>query len=189
MKEGPMSLSDLASLGSFVSGLAVLVSLIFLYFQLRQLSQQARQSEKNQQALVAQERANRSVQVILSSIEPSLSAVFEKGINGAEDISVGEWRAFSSYWRAGFLGWEDSFYQHRDGLFIGAAYHAWEVYVRSSMKVVGTRALWRHARAWNGPEFVAWMDKVIAETPLIENAENLEIWRNDVRAERSGTPY
>jgi hypothetical protein len=67
-----MSLSDLASLGSFVSGIAVLLSLVFLYFQFRQVNLQVKQTEKNQQALIRQNRATRSVDLNMRRAEGSL---------------------------------------------------------------------------------------------------------------------
>jgi hypothetical protein len=49
--------------------------------------------------------------------------------------------------------------------------------------------IWRMNRATFEAEFVAWMDKLIAETP-IGDAPDMEVgWRNALRAEKSGAPY
>jgi hypothetical protein len=82
-----MTLSDLAALGSFVSGVAVMVSLVFLYFQVRQVNLQVRQAERNQRATIAQVRAGRSVEAILTQTDASVAAAFRRGPTEAPPTS------------------------------------------------------------------------------------------------------
>jgi hypothetical protein len=188
-----MTLSDLASLGSFVSGLAVLVSLIFLYFQLRQLNQQVRQAEKNQQASISQARSTRTVEITLSAMQAAaasdeLAAGFQKVLRGEEDVPVHSLLSVFWYWRANFHSWQDAFDQHTDGLLTESAFDAFRLGVREAVKLFGARSMWRLQRQTFGASFVAWMDKLIAETS-IEGVSLPDRWRNAVRAERSGAPY
>jgi hypothetical protein len=183
-----MSLSDLAALGSFISGFAVLVSLVFLYFQLRQVNQQVRQTEKNQQAAIRQERTRRSVEIQLSGIEPSLSEVWHKARLGSEDLSVAGFAQFGFYWRASFLGWEDTFYQHLDGFITDAAFSSFNAFVRIGMRNLGVRAQWRISRNIYGAEFGTWIDKLVAESPILES-DPMKNWRDALAAERAGAPY
>src|SRR5215471_18256830 len=120
-----MSLSDLASLGSFVSGVAVLASLVFLFFQMRQMTEQVRQSEKNQQAAIRQARSTRSVEMNLAASDPSVADAITAGAQGREDVSETAFRQFFHWMRANFMGWEDAFYQHEDGLFSDSAFNAY----------------------------------------------------------------
>ena len=184
-----MSLSDLASLGSFVSGLAVLVSLIFLYFQVRQVNQQVRQTEKNQQAAIRQTRTGQVMTVVTSGIEPSAAEALNKGERGEEDISEINLRQFRQYCRAAFWGWEDGFYQHSSGLFTDAAFTTYTINIRQIMRSIGFRTQWRLQRRTWGPEYVAWMDKLLAETPIDDSGDTAGQWRNALAAERSGAPY
>ena len=183
-----MSLSDLASLGSFVSGFAVLVSLVFLYFQLRQLSQQVWQAERNQQAAIMQFRAAQAVNINMSGIDPSTSEALNKGSRGEENMSEITIRQFYQYWRASFFTWEDTFHQHSSGLYPETAFDSLKNQ-RFHLENIGVRAQWRLQRRSFGPEFVAWMDKLVAETPIDTPLELGARWQNALVAERSGAPY
>ena len=188
-----MSLSDLASLGSFVSGFAVLVSLVFLYFQLRQMNSQGKQVEKNQQAIIRQARYTRTTNIIMSAMqglasEESRQAWVSATSGEAESPTPGGFAQYGLYWRANFYGWEDAFYQHLDGLYSEAAFNTHEANVRNIAQNIGMRVQWRLQRQAFGPEFVAWLDKLIVETPMI-GIPLTERWRDAVAAERSGAPY
>jgi hypothetical protein len=184
-----MSLSDLALFGSFISGFAVLVSLVFLYFQLRQLTQQVRQTEKNQQASIRQGRANQAVDINTSGADPSVSDALNRGSRGEESISETSLRQFHQYWRASFFIWADTFKQHAEGLCTDSDFEENKVNIRNWLRNIGVRAQWRLQRGGFGHEFVAWMDKLVAEAPIDESADTVVLWRNAVAAERSGAPY
>jgi hypothetical protein len=188
-----MSLSDLASLGSFVSGVAVLASLAFLFFQVRQMTEQVRQTEKNQQALISQARSTRTVEITMSAMQgaassDALAAAFQKVLRGEEEIPGNGLLPVFWYWRANFHSWQDAFDQHADGLLTESAFDAFRLGVREAAKLFGARAMWRLQRQTFGSGFVAWMDKLIADTPT-EGVALPDRWRNAVRAERSGAPY
>jgi hypothetical protein len=184
-----MSLSDLASLGSFVSGVAVLVSLIFLYFQLRQLTSQVKQAEKNQQAAIMQGRAAQAVNINMSGMDASVSEALNGGYRGEENIPDSALRQFHHYWRASFLTWEDTFYQHSGGLYPESAFDRFKTHIGSLLGNIGFRTQWRLQRRSFGPEFVAWMDQQVAEAPIDAPLEIAAHWRNALVAERSGAPY
>lgn len=103
-----MSLSDLEAIGSFINGLGVLVSLVFLYFQLRQVNLQVRQTEKNQQALIRQNRATRVVDLNMRRAEASLVDAIRKGQNGEYDISISELSQYRFNCIAMFFNLEDT---------------------------------------------------------------------------------
>ena len=184
-----MSLSDLASLGSFVSGLAVLVSLVFLFFQLRQLNRQVRQAEKNQQAAIRQGRANQAAIINTGGADPSGSEALVRVARGEEDISATILRQSQQFWLAGFVLWEDSFYQHAEGLLTESAFQSHTAKIGMWVANIGARAQWRLQRHGFGHEFVAWMDKLVSETPLDETTDPVDRWRKALAAERTGAPY
>jgi hypothetical protein len=187
-----MSLSDLASLGSFVSGVAVLASLVFLFFQMRQMTEQVRQSEKNQQALIGQVRSTRTVEIMMGAMQAWTSETFAEGFlkvnSGERDIAVPGIAPVTFYWRANFHSWQDAFYQHSDGLLTDASFDTFMINVRDVVRLFGPRVMWRLQRQAFGAEFVAWMDKLIAETP-VDPGLLIDRWPNAVAAERSGAPY
>ena len=161
-----MSLSDLASLGSLVSGAAVLASLAFLYFQVRQVNQQMRQAEKNQRATIAQVRTNRTTEIGLRQADPSVATAFRKAMTGAADLTPIELAQFVVMVRVTLTNHEDFFLQRQHGLVEDAAYRAWLTLVTGTWSLPAFRAGWRLNRGAVGADFAAFVDKLIAETPM-----------------------
>jgi hypothetical protein len=162
-----MSLSDLASLGSLLSGVAVLVSLVFLYFQVRQVNQQVRQAEKNQRATIAQVRASRTAEMAMKQTDPAVATAFRKAMAGAEDLTPTELQQFlGGMVRATITNHEDIFLQRQHGLVEDAAYRAWLSQVTATWSNPAFRAGWRLQRPAAGADFAAFLDKLIAETPV-----------------------
>ena len=184
-----MTLSDLAALGSFVSGIAVLASLIFLYVQLRQIAQQVRQAEKNQKAAIRQARATQTMDVVVTAMESSAAEAINKGWSGEENISETALRQFRQYCRAAFVGWQDGYYQHLDGLFPETALGSLMGDATTQLGNIGWRTQWRIQRQAFGPQFVAWVDKLAAEAPIDPSVDSLAVWRSALAKERSGAPY
>ena len=182
-----MSLSDLASLGSFVSGLAVLASLVFLYFQVGRMNEQIRQTEKNQQAAISLARSNCTVDIVARGIEPSFAEPFLKVMSGSEDVSATALAQFRAYSRAAFFNYQDAFYQHMEGLLTDVAFSVVASLVRSNMSSISYRAQWRMHRPAYGTEFAAWMDKLVAQTPM-EPFDIVANWKDALAAEKSGAP-
>jgi hypothetical protein len=181
-----MTLADLAALGSFVSGIAVLVSLVFLYFQLRQVNQQVRQTERNQQAMMRQARSSRSFDMGLKGVESDVAEVFVTLGKGGDAISEKVLLQWMSYTRSAFINWDDAFSQHKDGLLSGSALESLERTVGQVMRGVTWRTEWRLQRETFAPEFVAWMDKLVADHPRLEPVDRVASWRSAFEAEQSG---
>ncbi|MBV9571021.1 MAG: hypothetical protein JO056_07265 [Alphaproteobacteria bacterium] len=184
-----MTLSNLAALGSFVSGIAVLISLVFLYFQLRQINRQIKQAERNQRAFIRQARSTRTVDIVLSLTDASLSEAMGKGRHCAVDISDIALRQFAAYWRASFYSWEEGFYQHRDSLLDDAGFNALATNVKYNLGNIGVRTQWRLQRQSFGREFVTWIDDLTVTTPIEAAADTLIQWQHAIAAEREGVTY
>lgn len=180
-----MALSDLAAFGSFISGLAVLVSLVFLYFQLRQVGAQVRQAERTQHATIRHTRAARIVEISLASAEPAWADAIYKGIAGDEDLSATQLRQFGAYIIARLSNAEDAFYQYREGSFDAAAFERFVVRMQQMFTSIGIRAAYRRQRQNFGSEFIAFMDKLMAETPIAPSVDALAQWKADLAAEKS----
>jgi hypothetical protein len=133
--------------------------------------------------------AARNTLLITSGMDPSAAEAINRGMRGELDISEASLRQFQLYWRGGFYSWEDAFYQHADGLFVEPAFRALKVHIRDVVQNTGIRAQWRLQRRGFAPEFVSWMDKLVAETPIDEAVDSLGLWRSALAAEGSGAPY
>jgi hypothetical protein len=173
-----MTLSDLASIGSLISSVAVLVSLVYLSLQIRQ-------AERLQQASIRQNRTTRIVDISYSLIDPSAAEAVSKGLVGAEDISATQLAQFTSYCRAAFYGAEDDFYQHHEGLLNESAFASYLNGVKGTMASPGFRAAWKRQRRSFGSDFVAFMDKLVAETPVSTLADPLARWKDDIAREKA----
>jgi PEP-CTERM motif len=80
-----MTLSDLAALGSFISSVAVLVSLIYLALQVRQ-------ADKNQRAIVQQERAATPWDSSASGVVSGFS--LDEDLSGVDNFAFSEAAVF-----------------------------------------------------------------------------------------------
>jgi hypothetical protein len=156
-----------------------------LYFQLRQLHRQVRQAEKNQQAAIRQGRATRIVDINLAITEPSIAEAVSRGIEGSEDMTSTQVAQFSSYCRARFYGAEDAFYQHNEGLLNESAFVSFVANMKNILTSPGMRIAWRTHRCSYGTEFVEFMDKIIAETPVAWSPNALSRWKTDIVAEKA----
>ncbi|HJW40601.1 MAG TPA: hypothetical protein VJ476_05145 [Rhizomicrobium sp.] len=146
-----MSLSDLAALGSFISGFAVLVSLVFLYFQLRQIGAQVKQAEKNQQAAIRQGRAlSLSEHIRGVAANPLLADALAKMVRNDPALTQTELRQAYTHCRAAFYLWEDSFYQHQEGLLNDSAFEAFTLSTKTVIALTGWRVTWsqKPKRIW-----------------------------------------
>lgn len=180
-----MSLSDLAALGSFVSGVAVLVSLVFLYFQIRQVNMQVRQTEKNQQALIRQNRATRVVDLHMRRAEASLVDAIRKGQNGDDDITLTELSQYRFNCVATFFNLEDTYYQHAEGLLNDAAFASFSLGLTGLFATIGMQVMWETNRPAFPTDFVQYIDKIIAETQVVPPVDALSGWKASVGAKRA----
>ena len=180
-----MSLSDLAALGSFVSGFAVLVSLVFLYFQMKQIGAQVLQAEKNQRASIRTQRATRLVDNVLAATEPSLVRAIRKGNTASGDLTDDELNQFNFFCLATAYNWEDGFYQHKDGLLDDDAFATFVNTANGVMTFKGRRAIWKRQRAIFHGEFLAFVDKLVAEVAVTEPIDALASFRADADHEKT----
>ena len=184
-----MSLSELAEIGTLISGISILTSLVFLYFQLRQISHQVKQGEKNQQSAIRQGRATRTVGIVLTGTEPSLADAFAKGSSGDEDISLTQLSQFNAVCRAIFVNSEDTFSEHREGLLDEASFVGFVAGMKGSFHYPGFRAQWKSLRRNYGIEFVEFMDKLMAETPVTPRVDVLARWGAAIAAEKAAASH
>ncbi len=173
-----MTLSDFAAIAGLISSVAVLVSLVYLGLQVRQ-------ADRNQQASIRQNRSSRVVEIVLSATDASIAEAVSKGLAGAQDMSGTQLVQFSSYCRGVFYAAEDDFYQHREGLLSDDAFASYLNGVKASFVSPGMRVAWMRQRNAYGKEFVAFMDKIVAETPVAIPADPVARWNKDIAAEKA----
>jgi hypothetical protein len=173
-----MSLADLASIGSFISGFGVLISLIYLGLQVRQ-------AKLHQQGTIRQGRATRIVELLCDLADPARTSACIRGNMGDAGISHTELQQFQFLCLAIFYHYEDEYFQHEEGLTNDAAFASFMKSAARVMAVLGLRVMWRQLRQDFIPEFVTFMDKIIAASPVEPAIDPLSLWQAGVAAELS----
>jgi hypothetical protein len=164
------NLSEISTLAAAVSACAVPISLTLLARQLRQ-------ARRNQQALIQQGRAGRSVEIAMRLVTTDFAEAYHSCMSGDPQITDTQLVQFIGYCRAVFLGAEDSYLQHKQSLLDESAFNSFNRTLSSLLESPGMGAAWMIVREWYDGKFAAHMDGVVQEAnnrpPSIQNAQ----WR------------
>jgi hypothetical protein len=167
-----MSLSDLSSLGSFISGVAVLVSLIYLALQVRQ-------AEKNQRAIVQQERVSRSSDQLFRLADPLLTRAWMKGLKSVEDLTDEEAFQFTLVTTAMLRSVEDAYFQHKLGLLDPASFNNQVTPLRGVLTTASGVALWKSLRRNYDESFATFIDALIPPQLGVGQLGIIAAWRTE----------
>ncbi|HEY1710814.1 MAG TPA: hypothetical protein VGG10_21280 [Rhizomicrobium sp.] len=170
-----MTLSDIANIGDFLSAIAVMISLIYLALQVRQ-------AEKSQRSIANQGVATRSTEIVRWSAEPHISALRTRVIAGDTDFTAQEIMQLSFILRVSLLAVQDSYLQHNAGLTDDITFNSAVGGVMSLLASPVYRALWLRTRSYYSVETQAYIDRLIAETPLVEPVDIVSRFRSDLAA-------
>jgi len=168
-----MHVSDLSSIGSLVSGMAVLVSLVYLSLQLRQ-------TVRNQRALMNQGIITLSAENLRSNVKSAISALFARVQSGEKDFSAHELVQLELHLRTVLVSVQDTYVQHRAGLADQVTFDNALAAVRLLMRQAVYRALWKRGRTNYASEWMSFVDKVIAETPLAKPVDLVAQFKVDL---------
>ena len=176
-----MNLSDLAAVGNFVSGIAVVASLMFLYFQVRQLNAQARQAAVNQQAMMKLARTTRVMEVNARMASETFAQMDLRIARNGSDVTADDAMRFWAHARAVFQNGEDTFVQHRRGLVHSTDFASFKRSFGWSLQVPQLRLSWERHRALYDEGYVEFVDRLVAEAPLVLAAPDmLERWQAEM---------
>lgn len=180
-----MTLSEISTLTGAISAVAVLISLLFVRRQLRQ-------SHDNQRALIQQGRANRSAEIAMRLMDTEFAKAYHNCMDGKLDMTDTQLVQFIGYCRAVFLGAEDSFLQHRDGLLEEQAFNSFDRSMCSLFESPGMKAAWAILREWYHKDFVVYMDETVfaaTDRPIaIQHAQWKSAVSQDSSARNSAVP-
>lgn len=154
-----MSLSALTNIASLISSVAVLLSLVYLALQVRQ-------TERNQRAMMDRGRSQQVSQWLQFIAQPEISPLVLRG--HALDPTLTEDEKLRYRWCIYplLLHYEDSFYQHREGMLGDAQYTSTLNHMKNSATTPGFRAAWGDLKDRFPPEFAAFFNGLIqAATP------------------------
>jgi len=165
-----MTLSDFAAIGSLVSGVAVLGSLVYL-------SLQVRQTERNQRSILQQGRSARVVDLILRRAEPHLSEATARAARVDPAMEPAQVDAVNAFCSAVLWSIEDSFMQHKAGLFGGSSWELDLATLRGFLRAPYFRVAWIMSRDLTGGEYRTFVDGLMEEIPPQRGVDTLARWK------------
>jgi hypothetical protein len=120
-------------------------------------------------------------------VDSTLADAVFKAATGAQDITATQVFRFGRYSHAIFSSYEDAFYQNQDGLLTDSAFTAAVNTLARVASRPSFRVQWKQARLAYGAEFAAFMDGLVAKTPIEQLSFDPAEWLSALAIERSGT--
>jgi hypothetical protein len=174
-----MTLSDLGNIGEFIGALAVVLSLLYLAVQIRQNTRQIRATTFQgvargwQDYMYALSSDDRASTWLKGSVDPA-------ALNEVENLK------YFILIRAFFRGYENDYYQYRQGTFDA---EPWEGYLNALRNDVlflpGVRAIWKRDRGNYNREFAAFVDRQLESVPVSESASAAELVQERLGTEKA----
>jgi hypothetical protein len=163
-----MTLANLANIGEFIGGIAIIVSLIYVGLQIRQNTKTIRGS-------TLQQNTDFWGDLFLRLAQTELANVYSTGMQGHADISPITFAQFNCLARSMFLGFENQYFQYRNGILDPESYLGYErIIAAQTLTYRGFRIYWEQNRSYYSPSFVSHIDAIIERTP--EGGNLLKDW-------------
>ncbi|MEO7326029.1 MAG: hypothetical protein ABIW82_14490 [Dokdonella sp.] len=173
-----MTLATLVNIGSLLGSVAVLLSLVYLNRQLRQ-------GELNQRSKMDRGRSQQVGEWLQAIAQPETAALILRGHAGDPTLTPVECHRYLWNMYPLFLHFEDSYFQHREGMLGDDQYASILGHLKSQSSTPGFRALWLHIHDRFPPEFARFVDRVMRETPVTgaEIASWTSEWKTNAAAQ------
>lgn len=181
-----MTLDTIANLASCLSSLAVVVSLLFVVRQMHL-------SIQHQQATARHGRVQQLQTLYLEASRDDFVDILIRGLAGDAAMDGKDCNRFLWFAASVFNMFEEMFDQHRDKIIGDAAFASSIHAMRSQLAMPGMRAAWMVARGRYKKDFVDYVDRLMAETPIDGVSDGSTAWRAFLNAApsaatRSATP-
>ena len=166
-----LTLSQLADLGELIGGLAVVASLVYLALQIRQNTRTVRGSTLHL-------NTDLWASLFLRLAEPDIARAYVAGMAGRPDMKPLHYTQFFFICRAMFLGYENQYYQVRQGVLDRETYEAYQRAIATQfLAFPGFRIWWQQSRSVFSPAFAEHIDAMVAATPESDTATFLRDWQ------------
>jgi len=154
-----VTLETLANLGEFISGIAVVLSLVYVAFQVRQNTQSLR-TENYARAL---DRVA-TMQARLSA-DPSLAAVFGRGVVDTSALTVEQRIQFAWAFYEMFGAFEFMYHQSQAGALEAEVWERWSATLSWWISLPGVQSWWRAKPAPFSSSFSAFVEARLGTSP------------------------
>lgn len=176
-----MTLEEIFYASQSLAAVAVIASILYL-------AQQVRQAERVQRGIMQQGRADRISIASLMMAEPALARIYQRAQSGDPQLTREEFTQWMFMCRSMFISAEDSFLQHRAGLFSSEAFNSYVAAVHRYMALPGMRAAWKISATQFGRDFRDFVDATVRDLPASRGIDAFTEWQNLVRAESGAAP-
>jgi len=170
-----MSLERFYYISQIIASFAVLASLIYLALQ-------TRQTARNQKALMNQGVINRGSDAVHWMSEPRLLELTARIYSGETEFTLQELLHLRFVLRIQLLNCQDTYVQHKAGLIDQITMDNNLGVMKIFLSQPVYRALWTDNRANYSHELVAFVDGLIAQTPLAKPIDRVARFKTDLAA-------
>lgn len=157
-----MSLDQLGLIAEIVGAIAIIVTLVYLSIQVKDSARASRSA--------AVTDATTAMQAFYQELgsNPATSKLFLDGLTNPDTLSKQDQFQYLMMMHSCFLGFQRSFFLAREGTLdvalrdsIGTAMHAVN-------HLPGIYLYWRQRRGYFQPEFIEWVEGLLAREPLTD---------------------
>ena len=174
-----MPLDQIANIAEISAAALLIVSLIYVGIQIRQNTRAVRGS-------TLQMNTDFWGGLFLRLAEPEVARGYAEGMAGQPDIRPAHFTQFFFICRAMFLGFENQYYQFRQGILDREIYLAYERSMQIQVLLFpGFRVWWQQSHAVFSPAFVARVDSMIERTPEADPEALLSEWSTLAKSRQS----
>jgi hypothetical protein len=174
-----MTLLEWGALGELIGGIAIIGSLVYVGIQIRQNTRTVRGSTLHKVT-------DFWGALFLRLAEPEVARGYAEGMAGQPDIRPAHFTQFFFICRAMFLGFENQYYQFRQGILDHATYLGYERSIQTQLLAFpGFRVWWQQSRAVFSPAFIAHVDSMIERTPEADPGALLSEWSRIAQSRQS----
>lgn len=149
-----MSLATLTSIASLVSSVAVLVSVFYLALQIRQ-------SARNQRSLIDRGRSEQVGAWLQFIASAEIAPLIMRGHAADASMTPEERQRYIWAIYPMILHYEDSFYQHREGMMSDVQFASIRNQIYDSARYPGVRMIWAEVRDRFPEDFQHFADPIL----------------------------
>ncbi len=174
-----MPLDQIANIAEISAAALIIVSLISVGIQIRHNTRAVRGS-------TLQMNTDFWGALFLRLADPEVAQGYVAGLAGQPDIRPARFTQFFFICRAMFIGFENQYYQFRQGILDEATYLGYERSMQTQLLLFpGFRVWWQQSHAVFSPAFVAHVDSMIERTPEADPGALLSEWSTLAQSRQS----
>jgi hypothetical protein len=155
-----MSLEQLGLIANIIGAIAIVITLVYLAIQIKDNARSSRSA--------AVTDATTAMQAFYQELgsNPATSKLFLDAVTNPDSLSQQDQFQFVMLMHSCFLGFQRSFFLAREGTLDVALRDSIGTAMQAVNRSPGMHLYWRQRKAYFQPEFVEWVESLLAREPL-----------------------